>query len=225
VKRLAAGAEAVTAIHEAGHAVIAAAARVGNTRVTIVADGDSAGANHWTTPLESEALDGRFLKRLAVLMAGSITTCRATGDPPAWTTGGGVAGYAVRTINGRRQRVRLSPGASDLDQATAIVLHLEPSDDAEQLRLHHRVWQWTAAEVRVRWPEIVAVAKALLQKRTLSGRSVLRIIRRGGRKSGPLAAALSALMRERRLARARWFRAARREWDAKHPVHGEKAVS
>jgi ATP-dependent Zn protease len=111
VKRRETGAETVTAFHEAGHAVIAAAVKVGTTRVTIVADGDSAGASHWTTALESEAHDGRFLKRLAVLMAGSISTCRAIGEPPAWTTGRGVAGYAVRTIGGRRQRIQLGSPA------------------------------------------------------------------------------------------------------------------
>jgi hypothetical protein len=91
------------------------------------------------------------------------------------------------------------------------MLHLEPSNEAELLRLHHRLWQWTATEVRVRWPEIVAVAKAPVMKRTLSGLSVLRIIRGSGWRSGPLAAALSSLARQRRQARERWLRTARKK--------------
>jgi hypothetical protein len=112
----------------------------------------------------------------------------------------------MATVEGKRKRVAHASLHSDLAQTADIVLHLEPDDSRKQSRLSNQVWKWTTHEIRARWPQVRSVAESLLEKRTLSGRSVLRIIRQSGRRSGRLSANLSALVRERGLAGERRLR-------------------
>lgn len=218
-----------TAYHEAGHAVISASVRHSMERVTIVPDGDSAGACISPASLDERTeygyrpnADATFLKELAVLMAGTIAGCLAKGQRPRWTAGGGVAGYSVVRVKGQKRRVRYSGG--DLGQALDIVLHLVPEDEEEQARLQGRVWRLTVAEVRARWPQVRAVAEALLEKHTLSSRGLLKIIRESRGRTGPLTACLSAIARERRLSQEKGRRQRAREWRLTHPEEARQML-
>lgn len=196
-----------TAYHEAGHAVISAAVRWPVTKVTILPDESkgTGGGCHHPVSLDKLTADGTrdaagpVLRDIAIYMAATIAESTVRRRSPTWTAVTGLGDFYV--INGKKTPLRDSAG--DLGEAVDRLLHLTGDDGDEYVRLSSRVWRLTVREVRARWPQVRAVAETLLEKRTLCGRSVLKIIRENGRRSGPLSAGLSEIACERRLSLAK----------------------
>ena len=71
---------------------------------------------------------------------------------------------------------RRDQGAADYDNATKLAMRVAQGSEGATLLL--RYWQWSAdGLVRVRWPEIAAVAATLLEHGTLKPMAIRRAIR------------------------------------------------
>ena len=67
-------------------------------------------------------------------------------------------------------------GAADYDNATKLAMRVAQRSEGATLLLKY--WQWSAdGLVRVRWPEIAAVAAALLERGTLKPMDIRQAIR------------------------------------------------
>lgn len=152
-----------TAHHEAGHAVLQFCLNLGCVQVTIVPDhekGFAGVANHggeWPTDEDAEQLrtfaEEAFFLRHAIADYAGAEACRR-------------AGYTDWRL-----------GADD-DYRNAMDMVNRITHDAESIRHLDAIARRRAVVlVEYYWPEIEAVATALLESKTLTGEDVSRIVR------------------------------------------------
>ncbi len=150
----------VTAYHEAGHAVICRRERVPVTRLTIRPDGYALGGCTFDHP--DMDCHGRIRQQVRIAMAGQIAERLSRAEWPKRMPDYSKPGYGsdLKLI----ERGKLLPEC------------IFRSDDANTA---WRRWQWTCVRdvLHEFWPQVVAVAEALLERETLSGDEVSAIIR------------------------------------------------
>jgi hypothetical protein len=156
-----------TAYHEAGHAVVKACLGLGYSGISIVPDNDSWGrvesGGKREKPSTWAAVDrgerwhpSRFLaeKWVMVLQAGDVAQRHY--DPPS------MGPYSSR---------------SDFVRCNALLLNYRPGKENPDTELHYDLLQgWTEDLIEQHWHSVEAVAKALLERRELSGRQVRAVI-------------------------------------------------
>jgi len=147
-----------TAYHEAGHAVAAFALKVPVRQATIVPDGDILGHVRHSKLGGAGRNPRRAERRVIIALAGDI---------------------AERHHNPHRRR----GDARDLGKAIDIIDRLARSDDHLKKWFHRKKWlaelEKEAADLILSdrwWPTVEAVAKALVQRRTLTGKEVASIV-------------------------------------------------
>jgi hypothetical protein len=163
--------DAATAYHEAGHAVVAWCLDLDLGSATIVPDGDSAG-HVMIEPEEpstcAAAVQGgpwhpyRLLleKRVMVLQAGEV---------------------AQRRSNPRS--VRRGHSQDDFKRCVDILRIYAPDEEKRDVGSHYRLLcNWTAHLIEQHWHLVEAVAKALLERRELSGPQIRAVIHTANQK-------------------------------------------
>jgi hypothetical protein len=163
--------DAAHAYHEAGHVVASWCLRVRVRRATIVPDDDSAGhvKNEREKPSTYIAIDRgdrwrssrlRLEKRVMVLQAGEVAQLRYN-----------------------RRSVRRGHSLNDRFKCVALLLKFTPQEEKLDSRLYYSrlhyllLLKWTASLIKQHWHLVEAVAKALLDRRELSGSQVREVIR------------------------------------------------
>jgi len=151
------------AYHEAGHAVIGWRLRTRVRRASIRPENDGS-AGHvlmvkfrkgWDPDLLDEYVVRRRLEpQIISLFAGVIAERRFTGRRHNWTG----AGY-------------------DLHEAAGLVLHCVGGNPGPVFT-KYSAWLWETAKERVEghWPQIEAVAAALLESETMTGQQIRDVI-------------------------------------------------
>ena len=164
--------DAATAYHEAGHAVASWCLGRRVCSATIVPDDDSAGRvkNEREKPSTAFAVEcgdpwhpSRFRaeKRVMIVQAGEV---------------------AQRRYNPRS--VRRYHSQSDLNKSLDTLLSCNPYEEEPDVTHHYQLLRkWTASLIERHWHLVEAVAKALLERRTLSGTQILDVIHEANQKT------------------------------------------
>ena len=155
----------VTAYHEAGHAVVAFHLDIGIRRkgVTIVPDHDEGNLGCCWTKLGFRGRpDVEITNTMHVLLERRIVVFLA-GE------------HAQRKY--RLSSVRSYHADSDRRNAVDLLSYLVPDVTGEEFRLHYKLLSLRAKNmVEVRWPQIVAVANLLVERKTLTPDEVRKVI-------------------------------------------------
>ena len=182
--------ERLTTYHEAGHAVAAVTLGIGLVSVSIVPDEarDSCGIGHCRT-------DGLWAVR-RFRMEARIALAKCDADPPAldeyvWSGARNraekywmlaLAGCFAEAEHARR-RDAVFPSDDDFAVVEDLA-HWITFDPEERHDIAVRLGTTTHKLVNSHWPEIVAVAKALLQHTIQSGQQVRQIMATAAQRGG-----------------------------------------
>jgi ATP-dependent Zn protease len=152
-----------TAHHEAGHAVASIYLRQRIVRATIVPKKDSLGmvtaarlkfADHHIFDCSPRGID-RAEKRIIICYAGPLAS-RKFAPRSRWK----------------------DTGSSDFEIATDLLSHLQVPDDKCNVLYAKLLWRRAECLVEHHWKDICAVAKALLERRTLDQTDVIDVMSR-----------------------------------------------
>jgi hypothetical protein len=159
------------AYHEAGHAVMAWLLHVPIRRATIVAEEEAGSAGH----VHHGKLNRRTREDIELSGGDPFSPSRLQAEKRVMIS---MAGEVAQRFF-RPGSVRSHHSDSDRAYITDILTRYSWANEKGVIdcRLHYRLLQhWTERMLKAKWPLVKAVAAALLEHRTLSGKQIVEII-------------------------------------------------